>query len=429
VELPRRLNPRVAGIGRSATLAINERSLQLRSEGRDIVRLGLGQSPFPVPAGVVEALRRHADEKAYLPVEGLPALREAVSRYLFRTGGLEIAARQIIIGPGTKELMFLLQLVGDYDLLVPAPSWVSYAPQATIIGRRIRWLRTEDDDELRLTPDAIEAQCRAEPDRHRLLILNYPGNPTGTTYAADQLEAIADVARRYAILVLSDEIYSGLTFTGEHVSIARFYPEGTIISDGLSKWCGAGGWRLGAFAFPQQLDWLQAAIAATASETFSAVAAPIQYAAVTAFEGNAEIEQYLSRSRGLLSALMARCALRLRAAGATVPQPQGAFYLLPRFAEDTPRFSRDGRPATASELCRRLLDDTGVAILPGSDFGLPAGELNIRLAAVDFDGEAALAAMARLADDAEPGDAFVNDYCRPAMTGIERMCAWLAGEA
>lgn len=424
MDIPRKLNPRLVGMPKSATLAINERSLQLRAEGRDVIRLGLGQSPFPVPPTVVEALRRNAHQKAYLPVEGLPELRQAICEYLQRTEALEYHPDQIIVGPGTKELMFLFQLAGEADLLLPAPSWVSYAPQAMMNSRPVHWLPTDPRDGLRVTPASIEARCRVEPSRSRLLILNYPGNPTGTSYTPEQLEAIADVARRFAVVVLSDEIYSGTKFAGDHVSIARFYPEGTIISNGLSKWCGAGGWRLGAFAFPREFGWLRDAIAATASETFSAVSAPIQYAAITAFRGNAEIDAYLSRSQRLLKSLMTWCARRLREAGAVVPEPEGAFYLLPSAGDDCPRFTREARPATAAELCGRILDDTGVAVLPGNDFGLGPDELSFRLAAVDFDGEAALTAMADLPADTTPDEPFLREYCEPTVTGIERLCAW-----
>ena len=132
MTLPLKLNPQLAGMPKSATLAINERSPELRAAGHDVIRLGLGQSPFPVPICVVDALRRHAHEKAYLPVEGLPALREAISDYLQRTEGLIYESDQILVGPGTKELMFSLQLALDADVLLPAPSWVSYAPQAHI---------------------------------------------------------------------------------------------------------------------------------------------------------------------------------------------------------------------------------------------------------------------------------------------------------
>jgi aspartate aminotransferase len=428
VSLPPKLNPQLAGMPKSATLAINERSRELRAAGRDVIRLGLGQSPFPVPRGVVAALRRHAHEKAYLPVEGLPALREAISDYLQRTEGLTYELDQILVGPGTKELMFSLQLALDADLLLPSPSWVSYAPQAHIAGRRVAWIPTTQADGLRLTPESLERACADHPDRQRLLILNYPGNPTGTSYSEMQLRGIAAVARRLGIIILSDEIYSGLKFDGLHISIARFYPEGTIVSNGLSKWCGAGGWRLGAFAFPRELDELRLAMVTLASETFSAVSAPIQHAAITAFEANEDIQTYLSGSRRLLRSLLSWSADRLRCSGASLPEPEGGFYLLPHFGGEIPRFNRAGRPATAAALCEQILSDTNVATLPGNDFGLPPNELFIRLALVDFDGETALGALSSLDADCIPDETFLRAHCLAAITGIERICSWIDKE-
>ena len=425
VTIPLKLNPQLAGMPKSATLAINERSRELLAAGRDVIRLGLGQSPFPVPLCVVDALRRHAHEKAYLPVEGLPALRESIGDYLQRTEGLIYESDQILVGPGTKELMFSLQLALDADVLLPAPSWVSYAPQAHIVGRRVEWIPTTQVDGLRVTPESLERACASRPDRPRLLILNYPGNPTGTTYSADQLRDIAAVARQLGIIVLSDEIYSGLQFDGTHVSIARYYPEGTIVSYGLSKWCGAGGWRLGAFVFPRELGELRTAMVALASETFSAVSAPIQHAAITAFSANDEIRTYLSLSRRLLRGLMTWSADRLRQSGANLPEPEGGFYLLPHFGDHIARFSRKGRPANAADLCEQLLNDANVATLPGNDFGLEQNDLFVRLAIVDFDGETALEALSRHDEGSVPDETFLRMHCRQATTGIDRICSWI----
>ena len=141
------LNPNVQGLGVSATVAINDLSNELRRQGREIFKLGLGESPFPVPAPVVEALRHAASRKHYLPVNGLLSLREAVAEHHRRHFGLDCDPDDVLIGPGSKELMFLLQLVYYGDLIIPSPSWVSYAPQAKIIGRDIHWLRTSFDDD------------------------------------------------------------------------------------------------------------------------------------------------------------------------------------------------------------------------------------------------------------------------------------------
>jgi aspartate aminotransferase len=420
-HVPVSLNLNVRGIGHSATVAINERSDSLRAQGRTIFKLGLGQSPFPVPDPVVDELREHAGEKAYLPVAGLRELREAVARYHRERQGLDLDADGVLVGPGSKELMFLLQLAYYGDLLIPTPAWVSYAPQAHILGRQVRFLATSARDGWRITGPDLHRVCRGDPGRPRILVLNYPSNPTGATYEEAELADLAEVAARHSLVVLSDEIYGELHHEGKHRSIGTFYPEGTIVSGGLSKWCGAGGWRLGTFSFPPELDWLRAAMSAVASETYTSTSAPIQYAAIRAFALGPEIETYLGDARRILRALGAWCTDRLRAAGLDVVTPAGAFYL---FVDFSPlRASLDPhRTLTASDLCAALLDEAGVAVLPGSDFGAPPDQLTARLAYVDFDGARALDAAA--ADPGTLDPAFLWEHCRPVLDAVERIAAW-----
>ena len=415
------LNLNVRGMGPSATLAINEQSRRLIEEGRQVYRLGLGQSPFPVPTHVRDSLATNAHQKDYLAVKGLPALRQAAVDWVKRTEGLDYNPDHVLVGPGTKELMFLVQLVYYGDLVIPSPSWVSYAPQARIIGRHIHWLRTRPETGLGVEPDALEELCQRDPDRPRLLILNSPSNPTGLCYDTDQLQALAEVLRKYRVLALSDEIYSGTHFDGDHVSLARYYPEGTIISNGLSKWCGAGGWRLGFFVFPESLDWLSDAMAAVASETFTSTSAPIQYAAVTALQDHPAMDDYLGNSRKILAALADNAYRRLTDAGATMNRSSGGFYLFPRFESERNGFAARGIHDSQT-FCERLLDETGVAVLPGNCFGRPSQELSLRLAIVDFDGEQALDVA-----KSEPIDeAFIQRYCPRVTQAIERMAEWVS---
>jgi aspartate aminotransferase len=419
------LNLDVRGMKPSATVAINERCDELRREGRQVFKLGLGQSPFPVPGAVVEELQANAHQKAYLPVRGLPRLREAVADYHRRSQNIPCSAGQILIGPGSKELMFLLQLVYYGELVVPTPAWVSYAPQAHIIGRRPRWLATRAENGWRLTAEQFEALCEEDPGRPRIVVLNYPSNPTGGTYTLDELQRIARVARKHRVVLLSDEIYGELHHRGQHVSIGRFYPEGTIISSGLSKWCGAGGWRLGTFVIPPALSWLLEAMASVASETYTATSAPIQYAAVRAFQGGLRLERYLWHSRRILSALGRTITARLAAAGASLERPRGAFYVFPDFGPLTDRLAARGIADSVS-LCERLLDETGVAILPGADFGRPVTELTARLAYVDFDGARALAAAELVPKEQSLTDDFLESHCGNVLQAVDRLCEWLA---
>jgi len=412
----------VRALSASPTLAINELSNRLRREGRTIYKLGMGQSPFPVPDIVVAALKAAAHENDYLPVRGLPELRAAVAAHHRATQGLDLTPDDILIGPGSKELMFLTQLVLDAELFVPSPSWVSYVPQARLAGRRATWIPTRRDEHWHLTPNALAAALEQAAAGPKLLILNSPSNPNGFRIDRDVLAGLALVAREHGIVVIADEIYGQLDHEGIVDSIATFYPEGTIVSSGLSKWCSAGGWRLGTFAIAPQLRWLLDALGVVASETFSAVSAPVQHAAVTAFRGGPAIEEYLRHTRAILRALGTHCAAMLRDAGALVEAPHGGFYLFPDFTPHTAALAARG-VRSSSEFCRRLLDETGVATLPGSAFGRPDDELTLRLSYVDFDGEAALAA-ARGRGVGAVDDSFIETYCARVLEAIALMARW-----
>ena len=417
------LNLNVRGLSVSPTLAINETSRRLVGQGREIFKFGLGQSPFPVPEPVVESLQKSAGEKDYLSVKGPEPLRQTISQYYKREFDLDFDWNNMLVGPGSKELMFLLQLVYYGDLLIPLPSWVSYAPQANIIGRPVRWIKTRQENHWLITPEDLERICSKDSTKPRILILNYPNNPTGKSYSDGMLKELATVARKYHVIVLSDEIYGEVNFTNPHTSIARYYPEGTIVSSGLSKWCGAGGWRLGINVFPNELTWLLEAMASVASETFTATSAPIQYAAITAFEGGPWMDSYLDRSRRVLAALADHVYTTMDSCGIQLFRAEGGFYLFPDFSpfEDILRRKNidDGE-----SLCNRLLEETGVAILPGAAFGMPEEKYLARLAFVDFDGGKALEGLAEWGDTPVSTE-FLVTYCPKVVEATARICDWL----
>lgn len=418
------LNLNVRGLRPSSTLAINEKSRDRLIGCQNVYRLGLGQSPFPVPEEVVEALRQNAQKKDYLPVNGLPELKEAVANYNQREFKVDTTPGNVMIGPGSKELIFILQLVYYGDLIIPTPSWVSYSPQAKIIGRNVQWIPTNKEDDYRLTPEKLDLICRGDPERPRVVILNYPSNPTGATYTDDRLKEIAEVARKYRLVLISDEIYGQIHHEGKHVSVARYYPEGTIISSGLSKWCGAGGWRLGTFSFPPSMKWLLDAMAIVASETFTATSAPIQFASVKAFQGSPAIDQYLETSRKILKTIAAILTAKLDSMKITYPKPEGAFYLFPDF--EVYREKLKGRGIyTSVEFCEKLLDETGIAMLPGSDFGRQPEELTTRIAYVDFNGTHALEKASEYGN--KPLDEpFVKKNCGRLIRAFDKLENWLS---
>lgn len=418
------LNLNVRGMPLSATLYINELSNKLKQQGKKVYKFGLGQSPFPVPKIIVEELRVNAFQKDYLQVKGLLPLRESVADYHSRRNDLHCNAEDVLIGPGSKELMFILQFVYYGEILIPTPSWVSYAPQAKIIGRQAVWVDKKESYRWLLRPGDIQRICEEDPSRPRLIIMNYPSNPTGVTYSWEELEEIASVAKKYRVIILSDEIYGELNFNGTHTSIARFYPEGTIISGGLSKWCGAGGWRLGTFTFPKSLSALSNAMATVASETFTATSAPIQYAAVKAFKGGMEIERYLWNARKILKALGIKIHGLLSDSGIECPVPEGAFYLFPNFRNYADKL-RVKNICTSKDLTAKLLEETGAALLPGSVFGRPPEELTARLAYVDFDGARALAAAETISPEESLPEDFISLYCSNILEGTQRIVSWV----
>ncbi|GHB07579.1 pyridoxal phosphate-dependent aminotransferase [Modicisalibacter luteus] len=405
----------------SDTLLINEQSRLLEAEGKRVYKFGFGQSPFPVFAPAVAALADHASDKDYLPVQGLPALRSRVSAFYSDVDGTSWEASRVVVGPGSKLLLFaLMKALPEADILIPAPSWVSYAPQARMAGQRAVHLDASFETRWQATAAQLEAYCHAEPDRLKVLIYNAPGNPTGLAPTPDEQERLADVARRYGVLVLADEIYGLLHHRGGHRAFARNYPEGTVTTGGLSKWCGAGGWRLGVMHVPAALgSELFSRVLGIASETWSSVASPIQQAAITAYTRTDALDAYLQRQRVVLLEIGQWCATRLNEADIRTHAPDGGFYLFPDFEAHRQALAARGI-TTSAELTRRLLEEAGVALLPGSAFGCDPGQLTVRLAYVDFDGAALLQSDASVMD---------HEAARMVVEGIKAIVGWLQRQA
>ena len=359
----------------SSTLAINEASKKLEDEGKKIFKFGFGQSPFKVPEDVVEELKNNAYQNKYLPMQGLSELRQSVAKYTSKKKNYEYNSENVIIGPGSKELMFLLHVIFDGEIILPAPSWVSYVPQAILGRNKIKILQTKRENNWFPTAQEIEEVILKDKNKNYLLFLNSPNNPSGQV--CENLEEISNVAKKYNLIILSDEIYSELTFAKNYKSISNFCPEKTIISTGLSKWCGAGGWRLGYFIIPKGLNNIKKMINVLASETFSAVSAPIQYAAIKAYENNHS--NYINKSKNILKAVGNYVYLNLKSNKILINEPQGGFYLMPEFL--------NSKFKTSSEMCENILKETGVALLPGSDFGFYESKMLARLSFTDFDGE------------------------------------------
>ena len=358
----------------SSTLLMNEESKNLEKEGKQIFKFGFGQSPFQIPEDVVNELKKNSHQNKYLPMQGLPELRDAVALYTSNKKGNNYKADNVIIGPGSKELMFLLHILFDGDVILPAPSWVSYAPQAIIGRNKVHWIETKRENNWFPTGEEIEQVISKNKNKNYLLFLNSPNNPSGQI--CENLDEIATVANKNNLIILSDEIYSELSFDTGFKSISNFCPEKTIISTGLSKWCGAGGWRLGYFIIPDSLKVIKNKLKVLASETFSSVSAPIQYAAISAYQN--DHSSYIRNSSNILKNVGEYVYENLKSNNVIISKPKGGFYLMPEFVNKN--FS------TSSEMCKTILKDTGVALLPGSDFGCSEKKMLARLSFTDFDG-------------------------------------------
>ncbi|HEV2457323.1 MAG TPA: aminotransferase class I/II-fold pyridoxal phosphate-dependent enzyme [Ktedonobacterales bacterium] len=382
---PLGLAPAARDVTPSATLAMNEAIAERRAAGHDVIHLAFGQASFPLPPTLRSALADAATHTGYAPVLGTPALRGAISPYLERTRRVSVPPGQIAVGPGSKPLLYALLQVLEGDLLLPVPSWVSYAPQARLAGRRVIGVQTDPDDHHRLTPQALDeavARARREGADPRILLVNTPSNPTGGMFAHDDVEALAGWAREAGVTLICDEIYAELAHGWRgHVSPARFYPEGCIVTGGLSKAFSAGGWRLGYAAVPATEAGARVihSLRALASEIWSAAATPIQDAALVAFSPSPEIDTYVRQSARLHGIVTGRLYDTLVALGVPCPRPAGAFYLYPDFAPWRAELAACG-VRTSQELADYLLEEWDLATLPGSEFNEAPDALRLRLA-------------------------------------------------
>ncbi|WP_297680873.1 aminotransferase class I/II-fold pyridoxal phosphate-dependent enzyme [uncultured Candidatus Pelagibacter sp.] len=393
----------------SSTLLINETSRRLEEQGKKIFKFGFGQSPFKVPEDIVKELQDNAHQNKYLPMQGLSELRDVVAKYTSKKKNYDYKSESVIIGPGSKELMFLLHVIFDGEIILPAPSWVSYAPQAILGRNKTQILQTKRENNWFPTALEIEEIVLKDKNKNYLLFLNSPNNPSGQI--CENLKEIANITEKYNLIILSDEIYSELTFKDNYQSISNFCPEKTIVSTGLSKWCGAGGWRLGYFLVPDSLIEIKNMINVLASETFSAVSAPIQYAAIKAYEN--DHSNYINKSRNILCAVGNYVYENLKSNKVLINKPQGGFYLMPEFLNK--KFN------SSSEMCDSILNDTGVALLPGTDFGFDQTRMLARLSFTDFDGQEF---MDKIEDNQKIDNNHIANFAPKIIEGVDKLKKW-----
>ena len=373
----------------SPTLRINERVNEMWAAGKEVWHLGFGESRFPVHPKLQTALCANAHQKSYLPGQGLPELRAAIAAFYQRNLQLAATADQVIVGPGSKSLIFALQMAMQADLILPTPSWVSYAPQAELLGRAVHFVPGTMADHYTFSLEALDKTVAQVGSGPKILLINSPNNPSGQVFDAPFLEALAAYCRQHNMVVLSDEIYALVDHQqAATTSIASCYPEGTVVLGGLSKHLSLGGWRVGTALVPNTSAGMQLmqALKVIASETWSTVAAPIQYAALAAYADDAEIGAYVVECTRIHTVRTQHLWSWLVELGIDCTLPAGGFYMIANFDRWRAPLAKVG-VQTSADLANYLLDEYQIATLPGVAFGIPADELSLRLATSYLDME------------------------------------------
>ncbi|MBN22058.1 MAG: aminotransferase class I/II [Bdellovibrionaceae bacterium] len=416
---PTLLNPNILSLRESATLAINQTAKKLRSKGETVYHWGFGQSPFEVPQSIQDALKKASHHKEYLPTLGLLELREAISDFYHQQYGYSFHPDHILIGPGSKELIFQALFILEGPLLIPAPSWVSYGPQAQIRGKKVVPIQTQEKHGYKLQPEEFLETCKKlESESQKVLIINNPNNPTGSVYTDLEIQKISKICKEHNVIVISDEIYALCDFSGrEYQGFSRYCPERTIVTGGLSKGLSAGGYRLGFLAAPGSMASVVKTLCAMVSETFSAVSAPIQYAAIPGFQNNKDIREYAQVCTSIHQVMGEYFHTRFTDMGLTCPLPEGAFYLFPNFEPFRQKLASIGI-YNSNQLCHALLKSCRIAVLPASDFYCPNEMLAVRVATVDYNG----ANVFKSALQANSLDsAFVEKHCPQIKKGCDSL--------
>jgi aspartate aminotransferase len=368
----------------SATLAANERVQARIAAGQPVLHLAFGEAGLPVLPSVAERLGAAAGANGYGPVAGSPAVRAAAAGYYDRRG-LPTSPDRVLLAPGSKALLYALLNVLPGDVVLPRPSWVSYAAQAALAGKRVLDVPIAskaggipDPDALR----AVLAGARADGREPAIVVLTLPDNPTGTLAPAPLMEEVCAIAREHGLLVVCDEIYRDLAYDPDALlSPATLLPEHAFLTNGLSKGMALGGWRIGFCRLPDGPLGADAAgaLGGIASEVWSSLAAPMQQAAAYVLEEPQDVRDHVAASRRLHRLVATAAHERVAAAGALCRPPSGAFYLYPDLEPRRPALAEQG-VSTGAQLAELLLERHDVAVLQGDAFGDDPGALRFRMA-------------------------------------------------
>jgi aspartate/methionine/tyrosine aminotransferase len=366
------VSQRVERIGLSPTLRISALAQSLRSSGVDVLDFSAGQPDFPTPDAVKRAGIRaiEQDKTRYTPNVGTPELRQAIVRQLLRTRDVHYDPEQILVSSGAKASLyfaFMALVDPDDDVLLPTPYWVSYPEQIKLTQGRAVLVPCTDETGFKLTPEALEASVT---ERSRVIVLNYPSNPSGACYGRDELEAIASVCLRHELWIVADEIYSGMVYDGrEFTSVASIGEEvrrRTVIVDGMSKSYAMTGWRMGHAAGPKEVISAMARLQSHCTSNASSIS---QWASIEALDhGDEEVRSRLAEFEVRRDEIV---RLLSELDGVSCLKPEGAFYAFPNVSGLFGRTTEQGPIRSGQDLAEYLLEKANVAVVPGDAFGAP----------------------------------------------------------
>lgn len=366
------LSARLSALSPSETLAMSQKSQELKAQGIDVINLSVGEPDFNTPNHIKEAAKKAIEDNFsfYSPVPGYPALRKAIVEKLKRENGLDYDANQIVCSNGAKQSVcnVLMCVVGAGDeVIIPAPYWVSYVEMVKLADGKSVIVEAGLDQDFKITPEQLE---QAITPKTKVLILCSPSNPTGSVYTKEELEGLANVLAKYPnVIVLADEIYEHINYIGKHESIAQFESirDRVVIVNGVSKGYAMTGWRLGWIAAPQ---WIASACNKLQGQYTSGPCSITQKAAEAAYTGDqtcvAEMRVAFERRRNLVVKMAKEIS------GFKVNNPNGAFYIFPECDSYFGKKTQDGKTIeNSADLAMYLLEVGHVACVGGSAFGAP----------------------------------------------------------
>ena len=365
------LSDRLNRLSPSATLAMSQKSSELKAQGIDVINLSVGEPDFNTPDHIKAAAIKAVEENwsRYSPVPGYPELKQAIVNKLKNENGLDYKPSQILCSNGAKQSVCnaIMALVNaDDEVIIPAPYWVSYPQMVLLAEGTPVYIDAPIEQDFKITPEQLEA---AITSKTRAIILCSPSNPTGSVYSKEELEGLKNVLLKHErVIVIADEIYEHINYVGKHESIAQFpeMKENTIIVNGVSKAYAMTGWRIGFIAGP---EWIVKACNKLQGQYTSGPCSVSQKAAEAAYRGTQEpveeMRKAFERRRNLI------VQLGREIPGFEVNEPQGAFYLFPKCSAYFGKKFGDKVIETASDLAMYLLEGGHVACVGGDSFGSP----------------------------------------------------------